>query len=320
MAFHSERGLSTHRGGDVLVVTIGKLSTGTRTFELLNWKNGTPLSNSGAMGPRIVRGRCHYLRMNHRDDSYRDAHLVIPVDAARWCASQPYAIAVLDDVVEVDLDWWNQRLAASRIPARLTGRGPDGQQVREGMAYIRRGDLEPGVPGLPLGDEPELDRLYMCAAWLADHPRRRSVRRFVDINDPSDPGRPFVAIERALVACRSAPALFAAAAYRDWSGWPTAPGVGHALMSLYCWAIHDGDVDRPQLLDADAAGSLTWHGWMVNGSVSGFSVHKYARYSALLHRWAGQASVRPELVEMWLNREWHGRLAKASLRRDGSAL
>ncbi|NLU83624.1 hypothetical protein [Rhodococcus sp. HNM0569] len=24
--------------------------------------------------------------------------------------------------------------------------------------------------------------------------------------------------------------------FREWSGWPKAPGVGPALLSLYCWA------------------------------------------------------------------------------------
>ncbi|GAA2377299.1 MULTISPECIES: hypothetical protein [Gordonia] len=248
-----------------------------------------------------------------------DAHLVIPADCIAWCRNQPYAETVLEDVVEVDLDWWNERLAQCEIPAQVSGRDADGTQVWKGTAYLRRGDLEPGVHGMGLGDEPELDRLYMCAAWLAEHPLRGGVRRFVDVRSGRDAGTPFAAVERALVACRRAPALIDAAAYRDWSGWPVAPGVGHVLMSLYCWAIHSGAPDRPQLLDAASAGSLTWNGWLVASSVSHYSVRRYVRYNSLLHRWAAQAGVAPELVEMWLNRQWHSRLAEAAVR-DGSAL
>ncbi|NLG47810.1 hypothetical protein [Gordonia sp. (in: high G+C Gram-positive bacteria)] len=248
----------------------------------------------------------------------RDAHLEIPVEGIDWCTRQPYPEAVLEDVVEVDLDWWNDRLANRQIPAQVSGRTVDGNQVWKGKAFIRRGDLEPGVPGLEMGEEPEFDRLYMCAAWLAEHPSRGGNRRFVDIREPQS-GRRFEAVERALIACRSAPGLFEASAYRDWSGWPTAPGVGHSLMSLYCWAIGRGG-DRPQLLDNDSAGSLTWHGWMVASSVSTYSVRRYVRYNALIHRWARSASVQPELVEMWLNRDWQIRLAETTRRRDGSAL
>lgn len=102
----------------------------------------------------------------------RDAHLVVPADCIDWCARQPYPEAVLEDVVEVDLDWWNDRLAGRQIPAQVSGRTADGNQTWKGKAFIRRGDLEPGVHGLHLGAEPEFDRLYMCAAWLAEHPSR----------------------------------------------------------------------------------------------------------------------------------------------------
>ena len=49
------------------------------------------------------------------------------------------------------------------------------------------------------------------------------------------------------------------------------------------------------------------HGWLGDGGASQFSVKTYARYSNLLHRWAGQAGTTPELVELWLNRDWHRR-------------
>ncbi|ALG84248.1 hypothetical protein [Gordonia phthalatica] len=250
----------------------------------------------------------------------RDAHLIVPDGCADWCRRQPYAITVLEDVVEVDLDWWNSRLARREIPAQISGRTSDGAQVWAGKAFIRRGDLEPDAPGVELKEEPEFSRLYMCAAWLAEHRRRAVPRRFVDVGEPGGGDRRFTAIGQALAVCQGSPGLFDMSAYRDWSGWPAAPGVGHTLMSLYCWALHRGGGERPQLLDNDSAGSLTWHGWMVSSSASQFSVRRYARYNALIHGWAEQAVVPAELVEMWLNREWHMRCTEGSKRRDGSAL
>ncbi|MBM7366676.1 8-oxoguanine DNA glycosylase OGG fold protein [Gordonia hydrophobica] len=250
----------------------------------------------------------------------RDADLGVPPDCVEWCRSQPYSEMVLDDVVGVDLDWWNTRLARHRIPAQVSGRSADGAQVWTGKAFIRRGDLECEVDGVELREEPEFSRLYHCAAWLTGHRLRSVPRRFVDISEPGLDDCRFAAIEQALIACQSPPGLFDAAAYRDWSGWPTAPGVGHALMSMYCWAIHGGRGDRPQLLDNDSAGSLTWHGWLVSASVSQYSVRTYIRYNALIHGWAQEAAVPAELIEMWLNREWNIRCAAASPRRDGLPL
>ena len=250
----------------------------------------------------------------------RDSHLTVPEACADWCRRQPYAIAVLDDVVEVDLDWWNSRLARREIPAQISGRTSDGEQVWAGKAFLRRGDLEPDAPGVTLAEEPEFSRLYMCAAWLAEHTSRATRRRFVDIREPGAGDGRYEAIDRALALCQSAPGLFDMSAYRDWSGWPTAPGVGHSLMSLYCWALDRGGAERPQLLDNDTAGSLTWHGWTVSSSASQFSVARYIRYNALIHGWAEQAVVPAELVEMWLQREWRLRSAEGSKRRDGSAL
>lgn len=246
-----------------------------------------------------------------------DERLEVPQECVDWCHRQPYERTVLDDIVMVDLDWWNHHLRKLGIPATVVGREVDGHQIDRGLGYIRRGDLERGPGGLTLGENPELDRLYMCAAWLTDHPMRTRRRRFVDVRNHDDPlacaAEPkFDQIFQALVACETAPALFYPAAYREWSGWPVAPGVGPVLMSLYCWAIHRETSDRPQLLDAASAGSLTWHGWMLAASVSQYTVKSYGRYTAVLRSWSEQAATPSELIEMWLNREWHQRLGRAA--------
>ncbi|GAA4673932.1 hypothetical protein [Gordonia humi] len=248
-----------------------------------------------------------------------DEKLVVPKDCVVWCHHQPYAEAVLDDFAEVDLDRWNTRLAALRIPARVYATDADGRQIESGIGHVRRGDLEASSTTLDLGPEPALNRLYLCAAWLRSHSDRGGRRRFLDVRDPHDSHRPYDVIARALDACEREPALVQTGAFRTWSGWPVAPGVGHSLLSLYSWAVHGSVPDRPQLLDKFSAASMVRHGWMEDGSPSQFSVRTYSRYSNLIHQWAGQAGTRPEIVELWLNQDWHRRLDR-SIRRDALSL
>ncbi|WP_336820069.1 8-oxoguanine DNA glycosylase OGG fold protein [Gordonia sp. MMO-8] len=247
-----------------------------------------------------------------------DEMLVVPKDCVLWSHHQPYAEAVLDDYTTVDLDRWNNRLASLRIPARVYATDADGEQIESGIGHIRRGDLEATSTRLNLGPEPMLNRLYLCAAWLQSHSGRGGLRRFPDVRDPHDTTRPFDMIVRALDACERVPTLVETGAFRNWSGWPVAPGVGHSLMSLYGWAIHGPGPDRPQLLDTYSAASLVRYGWMVGAGASQFSVRSYARYSNLIHRWAGQAGTKPEIVELWLNRDWQRRLGRTALRGEPS--
>ncbi|GEE02013.1 hypothetical protein nbrc107696_24590 [Gordonia spumicola] len=233
---------------------------------------------------------------------------MVPKDCVLWAHHQPYAETVLDDYAEVDLDRWNHRLAARRIPARVYATDADGRQIESGIGHIRRGDLEASSTRLDLGPAPGLNRLYLCAAWLRSHSGRGGLRRFPDVRDPHDTAHPFDAIAKALDACEAMPTLVDTGAFRNWSGWPDAPGVGHSLMSLYGWAVHGSAPDRPQLLDTFSAASLVRYGWLVGAGASQFSVRTYARYSNLLHRWAGQAGTRAEIVELWLNRDWQRRL------------
>ena len=239
-----------------------------------------------------------------------DETLVVPKDCVLWCHHQPYAETVLDDYAEVDLDKWNVRLAALRIPARVFAVDADGRQIDSGIGHIRRGDLEASSTTLDLGPEPALNRLYLCDAWLRSHRDRGGFRRFLDVRDPHDSYRPFDMIARALDSCEAEPALVQTGAFRSWSGWPVAPGVGNSLMSLYGWAVHGAERDRPQLLDKYTASSMIRYGWMEDGGASQYSVKTYARYSGLIERWAGQAGTTPEIVELWLNRDWHRRLGR----------
>ncbi len=245
----------------------------------------------------------------------RDESLMVPDECVRWCALQPHEIAVLDDMATVDLDWWNTRLDCHQIPVRIAGRDLDGRQVDSGIAYLCRGDLQRSTCTLELDGWWDLTALYLCAAWLYAHPHRGRVRRFVDVRNWTTPNQPFVVIAEAFAACERSPALIDAGPFREWSGWPKAPGVGPSLLSLYCWATHNGHAERPQLLDQQSVASLIRHGWLENPSVAQFTVARYSRYIDLIHHWARQADTTPELVEMWLTYAWRERTAVADRHR-----
>lgn len=244
----------------------------------------------------------------------RDEPLTVPDDCVRWCAAQPHEIAVLDDMATVDLDWWNTRLDCHQIPVRLAGRDPDGRQVDTGIASLRRGDLQRSTCTLEFDGWWDLTALYLCAAWLYAHPQRGRVRRFVDVRNWTTPNQPFTVISEAFAACERSPALIDAGPFREWSGWPKAPGVGPALLSLYCWATHTGHAERPQILDQQSVATLIHHGWLENPAAAQFTVARYTRYTDLIHHWARQADTTAELVEMWLTHTWRDRVAAADQR------
>lgn len=190
------------------------------------------------------------------------------------------------DIAEVDLDWWNTRLDRHGIPVHLWGRNADGVPVSSGKAFLSRDDLNGSLPSKGPTD---LGVLYRAAAWLQGHKHRGHVPRFVDVRNFVGGTTDFTRITAALQACREQhPANLDHGPYRMWSGWPHAPGVGPTLMSLYCWAVHDGH-HRPQLLDKHSLATLCRLGWWELPSVDHFSARRrYVRYCALLHDLADQ--------------------------------
>lgn len=240
----------------------------------------------------------------------RDLNLVVPDECVRWCRAQDYGLAVLDDMAAVDLDWWNHRLSGHDIGVRLAGRDADGKRIGKGVAAIRRGDLRPHS-GLIADGPSDIGLLYLAAAWLFSHRDRARARRFFDVGAGRATSHRFWWITTALAACAQSPTLVDSGASRTWSGWPKAPGVGPSLLSLYCWAVHEGAPYRPQLLDQQGVATLLHLGWLANPAVGQFTVARYRRYGELVQRWADQAAVAPELIEMWLVHDWRERDALA---------
>lgn len=254
----------------------------------------------------------------------RDALVAMPRECQVWCRAQQYGVTVLDDMAEVDLDWWNHRLAERGLAVRLAGRDADGAPTHNGVAAIARGDL---TTASDVGDGAlgEVGVLYAAAAWLSAHRDRDRARRFGDVRTPGRSGDAYDAILTALRACRHPDVLSAppiGSGRRRWSGWPHAPGVGPTVLSLYCWATHHRTaaagtaagrgVVCPQLLDQQAVNSLVHLGWAHDPVVARFTWARYTRYCHLLHTWAADAGVAPELIEMWLVARWRERTAPRS--------
>lgn len=231
-----------------------------------------------------------------------------PPECVRWCQVNDYGITVDDDLAAVDLDWWNTGLESNRIPVRLWGRTIDGAPTDHGAGFLRRSDLQGSLPD----DGPtDLCVLYRAAAWLSGHPRRSHTRRFPDVRNNRAAGD-FTEISTALQHCRDRhPGDLDPGPYRSWSGWPRTPGVGPAVLSLYCWAVHAGTTDRPQLLDQHSLGTLCHLGWLEIPSIPTFTRNRYLRYNQLLHDWATGTQIPAELIEMWLSHNWEQRTRNA---------
>ncbi|MGU3433933.1 hypothetical protein ACNHUS_13035 [Actinomycetes bacterium M1A6_2h] len=228
----------------------------------------------------------------------------LPEACIEWCRSRSYEYDVLGDQAEVDLDWWNERLRAARIPVRLHAQSFAGFDIDTGIGYIQRGDLESDYT------RTDLTTLYLCAAWLIGNRARTKAKRFANARDLSDEGEdaPFERIESALESCRCPPALFDLGPQRRWSGWPKATGFGPVTLSLFAWSAgNDAMIDRPQLVDEQALCELVHLGWVEKPAATGITVRRYLKYCEVLSRWSRQAGVRAELIEMWLVHSWRAR-------------
>lgn len=233
--------------------------------------------------------------------------LRLPRECVQWCRAQDYELVVADDMSPVDLDWWNKGLTDHKIPVRLWGRDADGRPVGSGEAFLRRDDV--GAGSVPDQGPENLCVLYRAAAWLSGHPKRRRPKRFIDVRSGGRENNLEI-VSDGLGLCRTG-SIAIGGSDGDSSPWPSTPGIGPSLLSLYCWAVHPGAPRRPQLIDQDGVSTLCRFGWLVVPSVSSFPRSRYRQYSHLLHRAADQAGVPAELIEMWLVRNWQERVHKA---------
>ncbi|KZF06791.1 MAG: hypothetical protein WBD41_12525 [Rhodococcus sp. (in: high G+C Gram-positive bacteria)] len=240
-----------------------------------------------------------------------------PAACVQWCQLRNFDLHVLDDGVEVDLDWWNRHLREVGLDVRLRGRDLDGQIVTRGTATVQRNDLRMGTD-LAHCEHDSLGLLFLCAAWQGSHRNRKAMRRFPDVRNPhlADPDEnPLAKILAILDGC-ARDRILRETPSGSWSGWPDTPGVGVSLIATFMWAVK-GSVEggRAQLIDQYGVSTLIHEGWLEDPAVTGFTRRRYDRYVALLTKWATDIGTSPELVEMWLVQRWSARLREA---RDGS--
>jgi hypothetical protein len=229
-----------------------------------------------------------------------------PTACVQWCQHRSYDLHVLDDGVEVDLDWWNGHLDRAGHDLRLRGRNLDGEVVEYGGATVQRNDLRVGTD-LAVGEHDSLGLLFLCAAWQGSHRHRRAMRRFPDVMNPhlSRPDENPVAKTLAVLdscvrnPCSARPSeldlvrLARCARRRD------VPD-GHVPVAREGVGLRrSGAADRPiRRLD-------THHeGWLEDPSVTGFTRRRYDRYIELVTAWATDIDTSHELVEMWLVQRW----------------
>ncbi|MDG3012618.1 hypothetical protein G4X40_20975 [Rhodococcus sp. D2-41] len=235
-----------------------------------------------------------------------------PAACIQWCSTRSYDLHVLDDGVEIDLDWWNSQVTKAGHEISLRARNFDGHIVNTGRAVLQRNDLRYHKE-LVDGDNDALGLLFLCAAWRSRHPDRRAALRFPDIVDRhAQPGKsPLVEITHTLdhcLQCRHMPDN----PNRPWSAWPITPGVGVALLATFLWATDVHTSAGPaQLVDQHGVSTLLHEGWLEDPSVNDFTPRRYLHYLELLHSWARQADTEPELVEMWLVQRWNARVREA---------
>ncbi|QCB52021.1 hypothetical protein E5720_16210 [Rhodococcus sp. PAMC28707] len=236
-----------------------------------------------------------------------------PTACVQWCQLRTYDLNVLDDGVEVDLDWWNKHLDRAGHDIRLRGRNLDGHIVSDGVATVQRNDLRIDTD-LADGEHDSLGLLFLCAAWQGSHKNRKAIRRFPDVHNPhltrpdENPVAKTLTVLQRCIRDHAVPEL----PNGSWSGWPDTPGVGTSLMATFLWAAKASvDGGRAQLIDQYGVSTLIHEGWLEDPAVTGFTRRRYDRYVQLLSNWAVDIGTSPELIEMWLVQRWSARKSEA---------
>ncbi|MEV7071617.1 hypothetical protein [Streptomyces sp. NPDC093990] len=195
-------------------------------------------------------------------------------------------------------DWWNTEITAAHLPgAPVTG--PD-------VTQLSRGDLFRDAANLDAGSEEELLRfLWRVLAWGSGMKLRLNRKRIQAVAD--SPSSAVAALRHALHAAREDPAQ-AYEALRP-GGRNVIAYLGPAFSTKVLYFAGSGALDHPcVILDYRVAATLRdtckWdslgkHGWPTD---------TYARYCALLDRWAREESRRlgrrigVDEIERWLFR------------------
>ena len=248
------------------------------------------------------------------------ADFTAPQRCIDWCRAQDSARMVLDETVTVDLDKWNRTLHELGVDTVVRGRDADGRPTGVGLAHLQRADLTPTSALIDPAD-PDRSLVYQCAAWLSGHRVRRPSNPVPRLphRAAGKPGSPGAMVDVFLRACATDHGGLIAGD----GGWLARPGIGMKLRATVMWAHQARTVGGAQarLVDQFGVNSLIRHGWLGTPVVSAFTPRRYDSYVRAVQDWARQAGTDPDLVEMWLVREWQLRLSRAQGRpRDHDVL
>ncbi|MGW3724998.1 8-oxoguanine DNA glycosylase OGG fold protein [Streptomyces sp. NPDC000851] len=198
--------------------------------------------------------------------------------------------------ITIASDWWNTEIAAAHLPgAPVTG--PD-------VTQLSRGDLFTDAANLDASSEKELLRfLWRVLAWGSGMKLRLNRKRIRAVADSQSSA--VAALRQALQAAREDPAQ-AYEALRP-GGRNAIAYLGPSFSTKILYFAGGGALDHPcAILDSQVATTLKNNcGWDSLGEDE-WPTSTYARYSALLERWAQEESGRlgrrigVDEIERWL--------------------
>ncbi|THA70714.1 hypothetical protein E6P78_09080 [Streptomyces sp. A0958] len=199
--------------------------------------------------------------------------------------------------VPIAAAWWNAETAAARLP---------GAPVAEpGVAGLSRGDLFVEAPGLDAGSDEELLRfLWRVLAWGSGMKLRLNRARIQAV--AADRASAVAALREALRVAREDDPARAYEVLRP-RGRNAVAYLGPAFSTKVLYFAGGGELGHPcVILDSRVAVTLrNTCGWRSLG-VGGWPAGTYARYCALLGRWAREESGRlgrdvgRDEIERWL--------------------
>ncbi|MFE5137248.1 hypothetical protein ACFRDV_06160 [Streptomyces fagopyri] len=200
--------------------------------------------------------------------------------------------------IPIATDWWNTEIAAAHLPgAPMTG--PD-------VTQLSRGDLFTDAANLDAGSEEELLRfLWRVLAWGSGMKLRLNRKRIKAVAD--NPSAAVAALRQALQTARVDPAQ-AYEALRPGDRNAIAY-LGPAFSTKVLYFAGSGALDHPcVILDSQVAATLRDTCKWDSLGKDGWPTSTYARYCALLDRWAREESRRLgrrigiDEIERWLFR------------------
>lgn len=213
--------------------------------------------------------------------------LALPADCRRWLSTTgtDRRHAVIEQTIPVDLQWWDDSVAAFGVPGgplQREGVGGGRIELSRGQVFAAAADLSEPAAVWRL--------LWLSMAWGTGSRRRQVHRRMRAA--AADPHRYVEALTNAAELSRTDPEKAYALLYPG--DRTLIPFLGPAFFTKFLYFAGAGAPTHPSLiLDSRVATALHRAGWTSLGTRGGWPAQTYRRYTELLGRWAaGRTSSR----------------------------